>query len=190
MRKSACGYADKLIENPKIVAGMLASLVERERESSVTTIYFAAPPTEMKFIIEVRKFLKKKNIHVLTALGLDIWVIMSHDSLWVIMSYPTKEMIEFMETKYADCDEVTGNKYDLLSLIEQEMCFNSFIFLRASGSSWSKLLLNSTYDSLSFISGRNVQYERVIANKTKFAAMNMEFFQNSLMLEHINIQEL
>ena len=72
MSKSACGYADKLIKNPKIVAGMLAALVEQEREHNVTTIYFAAPPTEMKFIVEIRNYLKKKNIHVLTALGMGL----------------------------------------------------------------------------------------------------------------------
>ena len=48
----------------------------------------------MKFIMEVRKFLKKKGIHVQTAL----------------------EMVEYMEKMYSACEEVTENKYELLSV--------------------------------------------------------------------------
>ena len=40
----------------------------------------------------LRKYLKKKNIHVITAI----------------------EMIEYIEDKYSSCEEVTNNKYDLL----------------------------------------------------------------------------
>ena len=128
-----------------------------EQMNKVQAIYFAAPPTEIKFIMEVRKYLRKKQIHVYTAL----------------------EMIDYIEDNFSHCQTgthiiqfnlqlntklVTENKYDLLSLIEQEICSQSTMFLRASGSSWST----------------NVHYERVIKNKTAFDYRNMDFFREAL----------
>ena len=60
--------------------------------------------------------------------------------------------------------KVTENKYDLLSLIEQEICSESNMFLRASGSSWST----------------NVHYERVIKNRTALDYRNMDFFREAM----------
>ena len=95
---------------------ILSYLSRSEHENSVNAIYFAAPPTEMELILKVRKALRKQDIKVFTA----------------------REMIGFLEKNYGNCEDFATNKFDLLSLIEQEMCFNSKIFLRASGSSWSK----------------------------------------------------
>ena len=106
-----------LIKEPKKVAELLATFLEWKAAQGleINSVYFAAPPTEMKFILDVRtvrspvrprissyifvrlrtilrKYLKKKDIHVLTAI----------------------EMIEYIEDKYSSCEEVTNNKYDLL----------------------------------------------------------------------------
>ena len=106
-----------LIKEPKKVAELLATFLEWKAAQGleINSVYFAAPPTEMKFILDVRtvrspvrprissyifvslrtilrKYLKKKDIHVITAI----------------------EMIEYIEEKYSSCEEVTNNKYDLL----------------------------------------------------------------------------
>ena len=51
-----------------------------------------------------RKYLKKKDIHVLTAI----------------------EMIEYIEDKYSTCEEVTNNKYDLLRKVFKYMHFTMY----------------------------------------------------------------
>ena len=60
------------------------------------------------------------------------------------------------------------NKYELLSLIEQELCSRSSTFLRASGSSWSL----------------NVHYERILSEdglEYKETDMrNMDFFRSQM----------
>ena len=64
-----------------------------EQTNKVQAIYFAAPPTEIKFIMEVRKYLRKKQIHVYTAL----------------------EMIDYIEDNYSHCQ--TGTIVALVSVI-------------------------------------------------------------------------
>lgn len=112
----ACHLATILIDMPDKIGEILAQYVRSEHTGNVTAIYFAAPPTEMELILKVRKYLRRENINVYTA----------------------REMIGFLDKNYGQCPQFIDNKYDLLSLIEQEICSRSKIFLRASGSSWSE----------------------------------------------------
>ena len=78
----ACDIATILIEQPKTVADLLSKMLAEKSHLGIQAIYFAAPPTEIKFIMEVRKFLRKKQIHVYTAL----------------------EMIDYIEDNYSHCE--------------------------------------------------------------------------------------
>ena len=87
-RGTACDVADMLIKEPKKVAELLSIFLEWKAAQGleINSVYFAAPPTEMEFILDVRtvrspvrprissyvrlrtilrKNLKKKDIHIL-----------------------------------------------------------------------------------------------------------------------------
>ena len=70
---------------------MLSKMISEKSHLGIQAIYFAAPPTEIKFIMEVRKFLRKKHIQVYTAL----------------------EMIDYLEDNFSHCDSARFSTKEL-----------------------------------------------------------------------------
>ena len=123
-------------------------------------------------------------------------------------------MISFLETNWAHCEQFLENKFDILSLIEQEICSKSDIFLRAQGSSWSKfqfrILLSLFYIYIPVVSewakngqnifshldqrghqedilsslGANVHAERILANVEQKDQKNIMFFEERFRVLH------
>lgn len=94
--------------------------------------------------MRVRKELRKNSVNVLTGY----------------------ELMKYLEKNFEGCSDYDRNKFDLLSLIEQEMAFRSKIFLRALGSSWSA----------------NVQDERILADNEHQDQKNIQFFHSYLQI--------
>jgi len=145
-KRMQCEVAMRFSRIPEVTADILADFVQSPETGNVSAIYFAAPPTEMEYILSVRRKLRERKVEVYTA----------------------HEMISFLETNWADCDQFLENKFDILSLIEQEICSKSNIFLRAQGSSWSA----------------NIHAERILANVEQKDQKNIMFFEERFRVLH------
>lgn len=89
----ACTMARVLMDEPEKVADYLAEYV-RMSFGRVKSIYFACPPTEMEFILKIRKILRKDGVKVYTA----------------------REMIGFLDKNFVHCDEVRINNFEIFSM--------------------------------------------------------------------------
>ena len=86
-------------------------LSEYVRNNSMSAIYIAAPYDDAELIERI-----------IGAVDDDVAV------------YSGKEMEHFAREKYGACPELMENFHDAFSLVEQEMCQQSEIFLYSSGS--------------------------------------------------------
>ena len=85
-KRYQCEVAIKLTEIPETVGKILADYVAGNETGSISAIYFAAPPTEMDYILRVRKELRKRGVTVYTA----------------------HEMISYLERNWGNCEQVTS----------------------------------------------------------------------------------
>ena len=106
----ACEIIRPVFDDYRVLGRKLLKIMEAE---SLPGLYFAAPPEEVDFINSIRDFFKTRN--KLVATGKDVEKIL----------------------KIRNCGFLNEHFQDTVSMVEQEICFQSEIFYRSLKSTWS-----------------------------------------------------
>lgn len=139
----ACELLQPVFSDPTAFA---VDIYRELQKQNLSKIYLAAPPAEIAFISNLRDKLNKRGIKVLTFEDAENFIVenyfdCSHFRVSLVycccfMTY--KEVYSLLDTIIIDYNRLFQlHKDDTLSLFEQEVCYQSSLFVRSLKSTWS-----------------------------------------------------
>lgn len=114
-KSDICDFARNLTQNPDYIAN---ALIKYLSYTSVNSIFIASPPSEEKFMEQVKSavFTKRPDLKILSSMG----IVKNH-----------------LENRWENCKDIDNEIWEISSLVDQEFCMQSEVFLNSAGSSWS-----------------------------------------------------
>ena len=118
-KTAACNVVLNAIDHPEMVAEKMTTWIKSlmNQQIDIRGLYIAAPLDSQELMDAIKDSVEKGIPNFKVATGSDSWPI--------------------FEKAYEGCEYFEENGHDVFSLIDMEICTNSFIFLRSGGSSWS-----------------------------------------------------
>ena len=118
-KQTACKIVIAAIDSPETVAEKVTEWIQSLMRDNIDVkgLYVAAPLDSQPITDAIKQKIKSTldYFHVATS----------------------AESLPIFDQIRPDCPYINENSHDVFSLIDMEICTNSFIFLRSSGSSWS-----------------------------------------------------
>ena len=110
--EKACHIFNPIFKNPKLLAQKLANHMEG---AGIKNLYIAAPPEEEQFVREVAHALSNHAMAVKDG----------------------SDVESYLKKRFENCAFIKTHFLGTLSIVEQEVCFQSAIFYRSLKSTWS-----------------------------------------------------